>query len=508
MSFTQPLNPHHPLGTMTISRTALRAMLLAALGLSITAAPTYGQILSDGDFDSLDVGSAPDNRVPAGAWEIVRNPLASHQFEDNPQQVSVVETSVFDPGSTGNSLRWRRTNGHVATQLRNLLNETIEESPNEIVRATFDVFVPDSGERNQGGFTVYLGHDRGFGGTRADERGPSVSWDIRGRLNTDECGTANGAGACGNRKVVRRLDSTPVDVWQHVQLDIDLANDNYDLFWSAGAESLELVSPYTEFRGIPKDEIDRITIAGFRSIPADGDAYIDNINIEILRKDWIGDANLDGQFDSVDIVEVLQAGKYDMDELAGWSQGDWNSDMRFDRLDIVAALQDGGYGQGPHAALAEQAAGDIQLEGTFAAIEPSGSAGDAQTSIVYNPGNGELSLDAPAGVELTSINIDSASGIFSGNAAQNLGGSFDNDGDGNIFKATFGSSFGSVAFGNVAQAGLSEEFVADDLTVVGSLAGGGDVGNVDLVYVPEPAAIALLACGLLVVLPRFQHTRV
>ena len=84
-----------------------------------------------------------------------------------------------------------------------------------------------------------------------------------------------------------------------------------------------------------------------------------------------------------------------------------------------------------------------------------------------------------------------------GAAATNLGGSFDNDGDGNIFKATFGGSFGSLSFGNVAQSGLSEEFVAGDLTVVGSLAGGGDLGNVDLIYVPEPSAIVLIALGLL-----------
>ena len=110
------------------------------------------------------------------------------------------------------------------------------------------------------------------------------------------------------------------------------------------------------------------------------------------------------------------------------------------------------------------------------------------------------------GVELTSINIDSAAGIFTGDAAQNLGGSFDNDADANIFKATFGSSFGSLSFGNVAQAGLSEEFVADDLTVVGSLAGGGDLGPVDLVYVPEPSTVwlLLLAIGSLLV---FRHQR-
>ncbi len=113
-----------------------------------------------------------------------------------------------------------------------------------------------------------------------------------------------------------------------------------------------------------------------------------------------------------------------------------------------------------------------------------------------------MAVDTPTGTELTSVNIDSASGIFTGDAAQNLGGSFDNDSDNNIFKATFGSSFGSLSFGNVAQTGLSEDFVADDLTVVGSLAGGGDLGNVDLIYVPEPTTLLLLGSALLAILVR------
>ena len=36
-----------------------------------------------------------------------------------------------------------------------------------------------------------------------------------------------------------------------------------------------------------------------------------------------------------------------------------------------------------------------------------------------------------------------------------------------------------------------------DLTVVGSLEGGGDLGNVDLIYVPEPSTLVLLTLGLL-----------
>ena len=109
-------------------------------------------------------------------------------------------------------------------------------------------------------------------------------------------------------------------------------------------------------------------------------------------------------------------------------------------------------------------------------------------------------MDAPAGKQLTSINIESASSIFTGAPAANLGGSFDNDTDNNIFKATFGSSFGSLAFGNVAQAGLSEEYVRGDLTVVGSLAGGGALGEVDLIYIPEPGSLCLLVLGIVVAL--------
>ena len=77
-----------------------------------------------------------------------------------------------------------------------------------------------------------------------------------------------------------------------------------------------------------------------------------------------------------------------------------------------------------------------------------------------------------------------------------MDGSFDTASDDNIFKATFGSSFGSLSFGAVAQTELSAEFVIDDLTAIGSLEGGGGLGDVDLIYVPEPSALLLLSLGL------------
>jgi hypothetical protein len=67
-----------------------------------------------------------------------------------------------------------------------------------------------------------------------------------------------------------------------------------------------------------------------------------------LRQTWIGDANLDGVFDSGDMVMIFQAGEYE-DEVVNnstWATGDWNGDGEFDSGDLVTGFQDGGYEQG------------------------------------------------------------------------------------------------------------------------------------------------------------------
>ena len=204
-----------------------------------------------------------------------------------------------------------------------------------------------------------------------------------------------------------------------------------------------------------------------------------------------GDANQDLEFNQLDLVQVQVASKYLTGRAATWGDGDWNAapggtvgdpprgDGLFNQIDIVNA----------------QLAG-VYLTGPYSAVRPNGVTGDSQASLGYDPATGEVWVDAPNGVEMTSINIDSASGIFVGEAAENLGGSFDNDADSNIFKATFGASFGSISFGNVAQVGLTPEFLLSDLSAVGSLQGGGPLNDVDLIYVPEPGAMTLLWLAL------------
>jgi hypothetical protein len=58
-----------------------------------------------------------------------------------------------------------------------------------------------------------------------------------------------------------------------------------------------------------------------------------------------GDANLDGQFDSSDLLQVFVAGQYEDGDADNsvWATGDWNCDGDFSTSDLVAALQSGAY---------------------------------------------------------------------------------------------------------------------------------------------------------------------
>lgn len=70
-----------------------------------------------------------------------------------------------------------------------------------------------------------------------------------------------------------------------------------------------------------------------------------------LKNSWIGDSDLNGQFNTADFVSVFQAGKFETGQSATWTEGDWNGDKLFSTADFVAAFQDGGFEQGPRAAV-------------------------------------------------------------------------------------------------------------------------------------------------------------
>jgi hypothetical protein len=79
------------------------------------------------------------------------------------------------------------------------------------------------------------------------------------------------------------------------------------------------------------------------------DGTVDRLDLDllvegILRSSY-GDANLDGRFDSSDLVQIFQRGEYD-DTIPGnstWADGDWDCDGEFDSSDLVLAFQRGRY---------------------------------------------------------------------------------------------------------------------------------------------------------------------
>ena len=92
--------------------------------------------------------------------------------------------------------------------------------------------------------------------------------------------------------------------------------------------------------------------SGNRVFDLSGDSVIDQIDLNSLVVDtlntWVGDTDLNGEFNSADLVSVFQADEYEdnIDGNSSWATGDWNGDREFNSADFVTAFLDGGYEQG------------------------------------------------------------------------------------------------------------------------------------------------------------------
>ncbi len=118
--------------------------------------------------------------------------------------------------------------------------------------------------------------------------------------------------------------------------------------------------------------VEQINGAKDASFDVSGDGAVDVADLNVWIKDiqgtWIGDANLDGEFNSTDFVVVFGAGEYE-DATAGnstWEEGDWNGDGDFNSSDFVAAFSDGGYEKGPVVAVPEPQAPTLLVAGMIA----------------------------------------------------------------------------------------------------------------------------------------------
>ncbi|MCA9215777.1 MAG: PEP-CTERM sorting domain-containing protein [Planctomycetales bacterium] len=84
----------------------------------------------------------------------------------------------------------------------------------------------------------------------------------------------------------------------------------------------------------------------------DGSGTVDSADhthlVTVLKNTYIGDSNLDGEFNSSDFVAVFTVGEYEdgVDGNSTWADGDWNGDGDFTSGDFVAAFTDAGYEKG------------------------------------------------------------------------------------------------------------------------------------------------------------------
>ena len=141
-------------------------------------------------------------------------------------------------------------------------------------------------------------------------------------------------------------------------------NLNIDFDWGIADEELiyvardfELLGDFNENNILDVGDIDALTtVVASNSndlrFDVDDSGDIDGQDrfywVKDLRGTWLGDANLDGAFDSSDLIAVFQQGEYEDDFSlnSSWASGDWDGDGDFSSSDIVAAFKDGGYERG------------------------------------------------------------------------------------------------------------------------------------------------------------------
>ncbi|MCA9214583.1 MAG: hypothetical protein KDB27_16035 [Planctomycetales bacterium] len=103
----------------------------------------------------------------------------------------------------------------------------------------------------------------------------------------------------------------------------------------------------------------RFDVDGSGKVDADDLTFL----IENVVGTWFGDANLDREFGSADLVTVFQAGEYE-DQLPHnslWETGDWNGDGEFDTSDFVIAFQGGGYEHGTRSVAVPEASPSVAI---------------------------------------------------------------------------------------------------------------------------------------------------
>ncbi|MFC1757229.1 hypothetical protein ACFL2H_00470 [Planctomycetota bacterium] len=195
---------------------------------------------------------------------------------------------------------------------------------------------------------------------------------------------------------------------------------------------------------------------------------------DLLAADFLaGDANRDYYVDESDFVLAMKAGKYETEDAAEWAEGDWNGDGEFNSDDHLLVFNSGPYRQGAY----DDSAGDAVAD-----LKPVAETEQGEVVLYYDSTNGDLRVGTTIpGALVTTIQVRSASNLFANDPQNGSAGDFDVDfsTDTRFF---FGpSGYDSYVFQNSLPTNMPIEALRADLSVDGSLLGGGGLGAVRLV---------------------------
>jgi hypothetical protein len=202
--------------------------------------------------------------------------------------------------------------------------------------------------------------------------GPFATGVVHQDLDSDHFYTP-GEGLAGVKLELRREDGSVLAAGETYQsggyrLDVSnarpgvyelvLMSDQAPVYWSGPVEIAAVDQNFAIDVTDPQYDIDSMSRVwregrdwSYFDLNNDGQLTQDDRTylIHEVYETYLGDSNLDGRFDSNDLVQVFQASEYD-DDVPGnsvWSTGDWTGNGEFDSGDLVAAFQEGGYDRGP-----------------------------------------------------------------------------------------------------------------------------------------------------------------
>ena len=327
-------------------------------------------IIAHGDPYFLDIDLEEDrlDLLNSADLVIVSRDSNSGEYDDSEEEIQAwtegvtVPMLILTPFHMRNS-RWRMvdTGGQVdAFDNMEVVEPTHPIFEGVALDGANEVEIWDGGELGDGdNLDITDALDVGNGQLLAMEAGTEFPWIILWEKGTEFYDGSDTI--AGNTRLFFGAGSDD-DPNSWGEKNITPAGDQIFLnaidFLTGGAGGVGDFNGDGELNGADLDLLAEAQMANDLAFDLNSDGMTDendrSVWINDIRGTWVGDSNLDGEFNSGDFVFVFTAGQYE-DGTAGnstWATGDWNGDKEFDSGDFVFAFSSGGFELGPRAAVA------------------------------------------------------------------------------------------------------------------------------------------------------------